>query len=452
MNNKTFQHMIEEIRAGLSTVLYSKNLEFTVVRLVFLKYAIDNYVGANTVENMQLCARAQKMFAMKDIENGMETVISVLQYIDAFYGFNDILVCADNLDEYARGLFGEGQFRQRKNVVSDDFKTVMDILGSFDLEEKDKNGTIGKTLVEVLVENIGINSCRNSFSGEYTTRKKLSELASEILSVDKDEVFCDFTSGIGLSTIEITKESMPNIVNADINKATLAISAMLYIMYGYKNITLYCEDSLTNAISGMNGDKIFVDGPIAMRLEKNANNDCTDSSFAVVNRIIHNYLSSNNSATAVCTVPSSVLFTTKNQAISLKQELITLKMLKAVVALPPMWRGTNIGTNLLVISRNYSDTVMFINAAESTVSSRSKIMDITGETLLPENKIKMIVDAVTQNKIIPGFSYEATNAEIEEKGYNLLPAGYVVSINEEETESLEEIDKQLSELYSKLMG
>lgn len=199
---KDIQNIIREIKGKLSTVLYSKNLEFAVVRLLFLKYVIDNYIGATTVDNMQLCARAQKMFAMRDVENGMDTIVPVLKYIDESYGFENVLSNYDNLDEYARELFGENQTRQRKNVVSDDFKTVMDVLGSIDLEERNDGKTLGKMLTEVLIDNINVNAYRNSFSGEYTTRLNLSKLASRLLLVESNEVFLDFASGIGLAEID----------------------------------------------------------------------------------------------------------------------------------------------------------------------------------------------------------------------------------------------------------
>lgn len=448
---KDIQNIISEIKGRLSTVLYSKNLEFAVVRLLFLKYVIDNYIGATTVDNMQLCARAQKMFAMRDVENGMDIIVPVLKYIDESYGFENILSNYDNLDEYARELFGENQTRQRKNVVSDDFKTVMDVLGSIDLEERNDGKTLGKMLTEVLIDNINVNAYRNSFSGECTTRPNLSKLASRLLLVESNEVFLDFASGIGLSTVEITKKTMPKIINAEINSGTLAISAMLYIMYGYKSVKLICGDSLTDVIEGASGDKIFVDVPLGARLRKSETNEYTESSLAAIYRILHNYLSENSKSVAVIAIPSSPLFTIKKQNVELRKELLSKGLLKAVIALPPMWRGSSVGTNLLVISRERNETVMLVNASETSATSREKLTDISGEVLLSEDKIDSIVRAVNCGEIIEGFSTVVTAEDIAAKDYNFVPATYIVVNDEEDSMTLAEIDSKLKILYDKLL-
>lgn len=448
---KRVQDIISELRSKLSTVLYSLNLELSIVRLLFLKYAVDNYVGANSVKNMQLCARAQKMFAMRDIENGIEIIIPVLRYIDDAYGLTNVLSSYENIDEYARELFGEDKNRQRKNIVIDDFKTVMDILGTLDLEEKDKGNTLGRVLVDTLVNNITMNSNRNSFSRDYTTRQSLSKLAGRILNVKSDEVFCDFVSGIGLSTIEITKDRLPKIINAEIYNAAVAISAMLYIMYGYKDFEIYSVDSLARQNPRISGDKIFVDGPIAAKLQRTNDNEYSDSSLATINRVLHGYMSRNQEALAVITLPSSPLFATKKQAVELRKEIISKDMLKAVVALPPMWRGTGVGTNLLVISRREQDEVVFINASNDSVSSKDR-NSARDESLLPEDKIDLIVDTILNKETVVGFSCVVSKEEIENKEYNLLPASYVQVYKEEDNTTLEEIDEQLAILYKQLLG
>lgn len=445
------KEIINELEKKLFTVLYSRNLEFSIVRLVFLKYAVDNYVGATSVENMQKCARAQKMFAMKDIENGVETIFTVLKYIDDEYNLSDVLSGNETISEYARELFGEDKNRQRKNVVTTDFKGVMDILGSLDLEEKNDNNVLGKALVEALIENIAVNSNRNSFSSEYTTRSSLSKLAGQILNVKPEDVFCDFASGVGLSTIEITQNAMPRIVNADLNNASVAISVMLYIMYGYRNFKIFNENCLVKRIDGLCGNKVFVDGPIASKLEKTQDNEYTDSSLAIINKVMHDYLSDDEKSLAVITLPSSPLFVTKKQAVALRKEMLTKGMLKAVVALPPMWRGTAVGTNILVISREKNKDILFVNAQETQATARERVADVTGEVLLPQDRINLIAQTVLNPETIEGFSKVVSYEEVQNKEYSLIPASYVDVFKEEDDVTLEEIDNQLAKLYSQLL-
>lgn len=442
--------IINELERKLFTVLYSRNTEFALVRLLFLKYAVDNYVGATSVENMQMCARAQKMFAMKDIENGIETIVPVLQYIDAAYGLTEVLSSIENIEGYACELFGDDKNRQKKNVFSENFKAVMDILGALDLEEKNKDNSLGEALVDALIENITANSNRNSYSSEYTTRTNLSKLAGKLLNVQSDDVFCDFASGTGLSTIEITKHAMPQIINVDINRSAIAISAMLYIMSGYHHVNISSKDSFTKKIEGLCGNKIFVDGPIASKLKKTDDNEYIDSSSAIINRVLHDYLSDSEDAMAVITLPSSPLFASKNPTLALREELVSLGLVKAVIALPPLWRGTAVGTNLLVITRKPQPKVLFINAAETPVKTVNKL-DIAGETLLPEDKIDLIAATVAKPESIVGFSKVATFEEIKGKNFNLIPATYVEVKREADDITVAEIDAKLAELYAELM-
>lgn len=451
MNNKiNFKNIIWKIENELRGVLLYKNIEFAVVRLLFLKYAVDNYIGATSVENMQLCAKAQKMFALKDIENGVDTIIPVLRYIDEAYNLDNILSGSENIEEYARVLFGEDISRQKKNVVTSDFKGVLDTLGSLDLEEKEKTNSVGKELVEALLETISINSTRSSYSNEYTTRQNLSKLAGKILDVKSDDVFCDFASGVGLSTIEITKETMPKIINADLNNTAVAISAMLYIMLGYKDFKIFNENTLTTTNIEVHGDKVFVDGPLASKIEKTEYNEYNDSTLAIINKVLNDALSNTEDALAVITVPSSPLFTTKRQTVELREKMLTSGMLKAVIALPPMWRGTNVGTNLLVFSREKNSNAVFVNAADVKVSQKDR-NEVTGEALLPSDKIDCIADAVNNSKTIAGFSRVISYADIN-NDFNLVPANYIQAEKEEETITLEELDNQIAELYKKLLG
>lgn len=451
MNNKiNFKNIIWKIENELRGVLLYKNIEFAVVRLLFLKYAVDNYIGATSVENMQLCAKAQKMFALKDIENGVDTIIPVLRYIDEAYNLDNILSGSENIEEYARVLFGEDISRQKKNVVTSDFKGVLDTLGSLDLEEKEKTNSVGKELVEALLETISINSTRSSYSNEYTTRQNLSKLAGKILDVKSDDVFCDFASGVGLSTIEITKETMPKIINADLNNTAVAISAMLYIMLGYKDFKIFNENTLTTMNIEVHGNKVFVDGPLVSKIEKTEYNEYNDSTLAIINKVLNDALSNTENALAVITVPSSPLFTTKRQTVELREKMLTSGMLKAVIALPPMWRGTSVGTNLLVFSKEKNSDVVFVNAADVKVSQKDR-NEVTGEALLPSDKIDSIADAVNNSKTIAGFSRVISYADIN-NDFNLVPANYIQAEKEEETITLEELDNQIAELYKKLLG
>lgn len=69
---------ISLLQEELNRVFYAKNTGFSAVRLFFLKYITDNFLGATTKEDMQHYALVQKMLAARDVEGGPNALIPVL--------------------------------------------------------------------------------------------------------------------------------------------------------------------------------------------------------------------------------------------------------------------------------------------------------------------------------------------------------------------------------------
>ncbi len=176
MTKDTCKENIWELANLLRSAVYSRNIAFSVLRLLFLKYALDNCTGAKTVEDMQACLKAQRMFARKDVEDGISTIIPVLNYIDRAYQI-DVLSGERIVDEYARELFGADRMTQKKNATESSFKSVIEFLGEMDLEEKDSERSLGKLLVREITELIQTGTDRNAFTGEFTTGNDLNRLA-----------------------------------------------------------------------------------------------------------------------------------------------------------------------------------------------------------------------------------------------------------------------------------
>ena len=440
---KTIRGMMDRLRG----VVYSRNLAFSALRLAFLKYALDNYIGATSKEELQQCVRAQKMFAMRDVVNGIDVVIPVLRYIDRAYGMDDILSSTENIDEYAHELFGVDRLRQKKNASEDGFRALIEYIGSLDFEE-DPEQNVGKMLVDFLLSIIDSTSGKNSFSAENVTNHSVCLLAKELLNIQSNDCFVDFTSGTGVSSVMICGDATPEIRNAEINRVNAAASAMLYIMRGYKSFSISCGDSVSSVVNGLQGNKVFVDPPFSARVERSGDNDYSDSTLAALNRIMHNYLTRDGEA--IMTAPSGVLFQSKPQAVGLRNELVDLGMVKAIIALPPMWASTSVNTNLILISKKdmpISD-VLFIDATRAVKNERNR--NISSNALSQET-ISQIVDTVNTRKSIEGFSQLVNQNELRKKGYNLVPASYVGIPTEEDETTIEEVNSQLAELYRQLM-
>ena len=447
MKNEVSSDMIWKLTSLLRDVVYSRNLAFSALRLLFLKYALDNYIGATSKEDMQQCVRAQKMFALRDISNGIETVIPVLQYIDRSYGLDGVLSSHENIDEYARELFGADRFRQKRNASEDGFRSLMEFVGGLDLEEGNEP-VIGRKLVEAIISMNDRSYSRNSFSGENASDIVLSSLAKELLHVTSEDVFLDFASGVGVSTLFIAGDAQPQIINVEISGANAAAAAMLYIMYGYQNIRILIGDSISDLIPGLSGNKVFVDPPIASRVEKSNTNIYTDSSLAVLYRVMHDYLTKDGDALVV--LPANPLFQGKKQAVDLREELVQRGMLRAVIALPPMWYATTMNTHLLLISKKemIQPDVLFIDATKEMKNTKNRSSQASA---IPADLIKRIALTVADCEVCDGFSCIASLDEIRNNNYNLVPATYIASPGEEDSMTMEEVEAQLAELYRQLM-
>ncbi len=442
------KNMIWGLMERLRSVVFSRNLAFSALRLLFLKYALDNYIGASSKEDMQQCVRAQKMFALRDVDNGIETVIPVLQYIDRAYELERVLSNPANIEEYARELFGVDRTRQKRNTSETGFRSLIEFVGTLDLEEKENEPIIGKNLVDAMVGAIETNFERNSYSGKFVTNVSVSTMAKELLQVNRDDTFVDFAAGSGVSTLLITGDARPTVANVEINGVNAAVAAMLFIMYDYKRIRICIGDSLSEQIPDLHGNKLFVDPPLMGRLEKSDSNEYSDMTLAALNRVMHNYLSRDGEAVVV--VPGGTLFQGKKQAVGIREELVQLGMLKAVITLPPLWYATSVNTNLLLISKKEmpQSEVLFIDATREAKASKSRGGPVNSISV---ELCKKIADAVSDRIEIDGFSCLIHQNRIREKDYNLVPATYLAAPMEEDSITMEEVNAQLAELYRQLM-
>lgn len=445
------KEFVWRIMDTLRNAMYYRESEFGVVRLVFIKYAVDNYIGASSVEEMQMCARAQKMFSMRDVENGIDTLVPVLRYIDNAYGLKNVISSGAIIDSYSAELFGYASRSQKRNAKTEDYKDVMRLLCSVDLEEKAEEITKGPLLVSALTDVIVNSSYRNRYGAEHTTKPQLAKLVSLLLNVQPDDRYCDFTCGIGLSTLEIVKEKTTAIMNADINSSAVSVAAMLLIMSGYKNIDLRCENTLSEIVPDFKGNKVFVDAPFGMRLEKSERNIYSDSSLAAIDRALNHYMEDSDDAILIINVPSGTLFKQDGLSIKLKEQLVGSGMIKSVIALPPLNNGTIVTSNLMIITREKNERVLFINASECQPQVVRK-GDTYGSMVLPEEQVSRIIHTFYDNKEEAGYSKLVSLETIANQQYNLVPTVYIQPIVDEDNTSIEEINDQLSELYKQLLG
>ena len=166
-NIKEKLEKISWLETSLNRAFFAKNTVYSTIRLLFLKYITDNFIGAMSKEDFQNYALVQKMFAARDVEGGPNALYPVLYIVDKYYGFDRIL--SDSINEYAKELFGLDTSWNRKTTSLAEFRAIMDALSEIDLTENDE-GTKGKELVKELLGQLQQRSLGNRMFSDFVSR------------------------------------------------------------------------------------------------------------------------------------------------------------------------------------------------------------------------------------------------------------------------------------------
>ena len=358
--------MIWDVSSALMSVVYTKNMTYSVVRLMFLKYVTDNCFKADTGEKMMDYVRVQKMFAARDNEGGQAAVYPILQMLDEEYKLDNILT--SSLNEYAKDLFGTDDSWGRKNSTINHHKAVMAAVAELNLEDNNDEINLGSILAECLASMVDVRARDVISTAETVTPAGIAHLSKIVLQVNKENVYADFVAGAGLSTLTIVPDKDTKIITSEINAECAAVAAMLYIMAGYKDISITVENSLAKYEDEIAvADKMFIAAPLNMKKvieDKNYN-----STYLAVEKTM-NMLKDNGMAVVV--VPGSMLFGMTKTQIEQRRKLLDNRWLQAVIALPPCFYSAGVGVNLLVISKTNNENVLFINASNNGVMTFSE--------------------------------------------------------------------------------
>ena len=434
--------MIWDVSSALMSVVYTKNMTYSVVRLMFLKYVTDNCFKANTSEKMMDYVRVQKMFAARDNEGGQAAVYPILQMLDEEYKLDNILT--SSLNEYAKDLFGTDDSWGRKNSTINHHKAVMAAVAELNLEDNNDEINLGSILAECLASMVDVRARDVISAAETVTPAGIAHLSKIVLQVNKENVYADFVAGAGLSTLTIVPDKDTKIITSEINAECAAVAAMLYIMAGYKDISITVENSLAKYEDEVAiADKMFIDAPL--NVKKVIEDKNYSSTYLAVEKTM-NMLKDNG--TAVVVVPGSMLFGMTKTQIEQRRKLLNNKWLQAVIALPPCFYSAGVGVNLLLISKTNNENVLFINASNNGVMTFSE-KDRRNNILTTEG-ISTIAQIIENGEEILGISKFCSAEEIAEMNYDLTPAKYMIVEEAHDDTTLNDIENELAELYKKL--
>lgn len=461
IDNKKIESDIWSLYNELRGAFFHKNIGFSVIRLIFIKYAADNCLGAYTREEMQDYSRLQRVFAARDVGAGPNGLVPILSLIDREYNLNGLM--HKSINDYARELFGLDDSWNRKNASDRNFERIMSILSTMDLIDDPATFEKGKVIVDALTYNLYTHGATDKSSAVYYSSRELNAIVSKLLDVQEGETYLDFASGIGTSTLSIVGNGTSPIIHCDVYEEILPVSAMLLIMSGHHNFKLINKDCfdyegypidemdvvgspvIDNDGTGLMADKIFVDPPLGMKCRGNA---LRDSHYVAVQKAL---ASLKEGGKAVVAVPASALFTASKKAKLFKEYIFGNGYVESVITLPMTWSGTTVTINLLVLSKKKTYDVFFFNG----ISEECKRLVETNKTRsamqISEQGLEWICGVIVNRDTIEGVSRAVNYQEIVSNEYDVIPTRYVQEKIIGDSTTVEEIDAELKALYEKLI-
>ena len=272
------------------------------------------------------------------------------------------------------------------------------------------------------------------------TNQSLRELAKGLLKVTEKDIYLDCYSGYSSTLFGI--DNYGKYIGYEINYETALISKMMLFMSGKKNVDIRVKNFLKEEISEK-ADKVFADGLISVRgdyseLCEKFGVQTKDGDVLSLFKIIDCV---KEGGTAVITVHGKVLFSSANGYQELRRFLCS-NGLKAVISLPPLWAGTTINTNILVVQKGYVGNIEFVEAKDLGNGDRRN-------ALLRSGIVDKIIRHVNDNLSEVSFSASVDYRDVMCADI-WLPNNYIEFKIENNYRNVSDIDDELDDLYAQL--
>lgn len=447
MNREEADKIVKDLMKEISAVVYSRRVAVSALRLLFLKYAVDNYIGAGTVEETKMCADILRLFASRNVEDGVGVIVPYLQVIDRSYGLKEILSGQETVEAYEEELFGYRHGRYKAGTSERSFEHLIATVGKYDLKE-DEGRTVGRMLASSILDAVDEDTAGSMSGYGNLIGRMLGAIAAALLEIRETDIFLDPACGYSTSSLRIVKDGHVQVVMVDEDNLSASAAAMCLILSGHRDIRIFCEDAITRPIPDVCGTRIFAVFPAKTKVRQTDDNPYSEASLAGIHRIMTDYLKENGRAVII--VPSGMLFVGRGQHRTLRDDMISAGLLKAVVELPQLMPQTASRFSLLLLSKEESieDSIVMIDASKLMNLERSE--EAYAEKLIAQ-WAKKVLTAIRMKQDEAGYATVVEPERIREGGYNLTPGTYILSQRQGPDMTLREVDVRLKKLYEKLI-
>jgi len=165
--------------------------------------------------------------------------------------------------------------------------------------------------------------------------------------------------------------------------------------------------------------------------------------FAFVLHALH-YLSSKGRAVIVC-FPG--IFYRGGAEQKIRKYLVDNNFVETVISLAPnLFYGTSIAVNILVLSKNKTDTkTQFINATGEDFFKKA-----TNNNVLEDQHIERIMQIFDKKEDVAHVAISIDNDKIAENDYNLSVSSYVEAKDTREKVDIEELNNEIAKTVAKI--
>ena len=432
--NTKMQKRLWDLFSSLKGNVGYYNLFSNVIHLVFLKYLISY---SDRIENLDL-ESFKAISAFKRKYDAARSGIEPLHPEDV----RDLFTVLESADILGN-LNLSDSFRTYDSLFADPIsqRAIIRILDEFDVEyNSDYLGDLFEFLIQQCSRDV-------SMTGESVTNKSLRQLTSRLLDVKKTDTLLNCFSGFSSLLLDI--KGFARYIGYEKNQRSFLISKMMMMLLGVSGEGVFNQDFLL-ADTHECAEKVFSDGPINMRLdlvmanapfvkEIDADASTRDGNLLILYKVLD---SIKEGGTAVIAVPAKVLFSNNASYERLRKTYVE-NGLKAVVALPPLWSGTSINTNILVVKKGYKGLVEFVDAQKIGLCDKQK------RYTLSEEDINRIIESINKNLDVDSFSKAVDYRDVIVRE-SWHPGKYIETSIKVNVKNLDDIDSELNSLYEEL--
>ena len=381
----------------------------------------------------------------------MSSIVELTRVLYRPMSINDIEVikkASEILEEtyhVKKGLLADvlSPFRSEENAWKKAYLDIIALTSSIDIDEEGYY-PYAKELIY-----------STSKGGKMYTEKASSNAVSDLLSIAADvkdgETVLDGTIGYGYSAVNCIKDKKDvTLYGIDINSDSIQVSTLYMILCDIRFETK--QEDFTAMDTLYTVDKVVMDIPFGMRpmseltgyqLSRVINWMDSDSCKEMECLFMASALDAmKENGRVVLIVPQGILFKQTKALSTFRRNLVKKGLLKAVVALPPVYNSTLINTAMLIFEHNNKD-VLFVDGTPLIKRERRNDAYIT-----PDDK-KILYEILEKKKTVVDISFKVSNTEVIETG-DWSISRYKDVDNTIEFRSIKKINKELDKYYERL--